>query len=87
MNYQKQTQSKPILPAMAGKIASLLRMSFILMGSVRHSLSDGGSAAEGPAQMRAQSRDLSKQLPASGGSKSNQAVFRAVRDKKFCKNM
>jgi hypothetical protein len=28
----KQTQTKPILPAMAGKIAPLLRMSFILMG-------------------------------------------------------
>jgi hypothetical protein len=30
--WSKQTQSKPILPAMAGKIAPLLRMSFILMG-------------------------------------------------------
>jgi hypothetical protein len=28
----KQTQSKPILPAMTGKIAPLFRMPFILMG-------------------------------------------------------
>jgi hypothetical protein len=30
--WSKRTQSKPILPAMAGKIAPLFRMSFILMG-------------------------------------------------------
>jgi hypothetical protein len=31
-NYSKQSQTKPILPAIAGKIAPLLRMPFILMG-------------------------------------------------------
>jgi hypothetical protein len=30
--WSKRTQSNPILPAMAGKIAPLFRMSFILMG-------------------------------------------------------
>jgi hypothetical protein len=30
--WSKQTQSKPILPAMAGKIAPLFRVSFTLMG-------------------------------------------------------
>jgi hypothetical protein len=30
--WSKQSQSKPILPAMAGKIAPLFRMPFILMG-------------------------------------------------------
>jgi len=37
-NYSKQTQSNPILPAMAGKIAPLYRMSFILMGSALNAL-------------------------------------------------
>jgi hypothetical protein len=32
MNYLKRTQTNPILPAFAGKIAPLFRMSFILMG-------------------------------------------------------
>jgi hypothetical protein len=44
--WSKQTQTKPILPAMAGKIAPLLRMSFILMGlvpPVLRSFSEGGS--------------------------------------------
>ena len=36
--WSKQTQSKPILPAMAGKIAL----------PARHSFSDGGSEVEGP---------------------------------------
>jgi len=36
--WLKRTQTKPILPAMAGKIAL----------PVRHSLGDGGSAVEGP---------------------------------------
>jgi hypothetical protein len=45
--WSKQTQSKPILPAIAGKIAPLFRMLFILMGPAL-SLSNG--------------RELSKQL-------------------------
>jgi len=32
--WSKRTQTKPILPAMAGKIAPLFRMPFILMGPV-----------------------------------------------------
>jgi hypothetical protein len=34
--WSKQTQSKPILPAIAGKIAPLFRMPFILMGQVEN---------------------------------------------------
>ena len=35
--WSKQTQSKPILPAIAGKIAPLFRMPFILMGQIENS--------------------------------------------------
>jgi hypothetical protein len=36
--WSKQTQTKPILPATAGKIAPLFRMSFILMGPTYNGL-------------------------------------------------
>jgi hypothetical protein len=48
MNSKKQTQSKPILPAMAGKIALPVRHSLPVLRSFSEGGSDGGSAAEGP---------------------------------------
>ena len=40
--WSKRTQTNPILPASAGKIAPLFRMSFILRGPVFRSFSEGG---------------------------------------------